>query len=43
MWFKYIAMCPKETQDGMANGVEPDQTAPGSTQFAKTHHGNFSV
>ena len=28
-------MCPKDV-DGMANSVDPDQTAPGSTLFAQT-------
>ena len=40
VWFYYTVVCPKDA-DGMANSVDPDQTAmdavlSGSTLFAKT-------
>ena len=33
MWIYHRILCPNNA-DGMANSVDPDQTAPGSTLFA---------
>ena len=39
-WFCRTEMCPKDAEVGMANSVDPDQTAPavriGSTAVAQT-------
>ena len=50
IWFNIEVMCPKatETQDGMRNSADPDQTAllgavwSGSSLFAQTHLSKYS-